>query len=66
MTNRHFYRKSYSLMPGLRVIRALEHMIEWYGKPTQNSYIVRFNRIYRTEILDMYVFRTLNDVRDLT
>ncbi|WP_139344048.1 integrase core domain-containing protein, partial [Vibrio ruber] len=31
-----------------------------------NSYIERFNRTYRTEILDMYVFKTLNEVRDLT
>jgi putative transposase len=36
------------------------------GKPTQNSYIERFNRTYRDEILNMYVYKTLNEVRDLT
>ena len=36
------------------------------GKPTQNSYVERFNRTYRNEILNMYVFKTLNEVKELT
>jgi len=36
------------------------------GKPQQNSYIERFNRSYREDILGMYAFKNLQQVRDLS
>ena len=35
-------------------------------KPMQNSYVERFNRTYRDEILNRYVFKTLSEVRAIT
>ncbi len=33
------------------------------GRPMQNGYMERFNRTYRQEVLNAYVFETLNEVR---
>lgn len=35
------------------------------GKPTQNSYVERFNRTFRDEILNFYVFSRLSEVREI-
>jgi len=35
-------------------------------KPMQNSHVERFNRTYHDEVLDTYVFKTLNEVREIT
>jgi putative transposase len=35
------------------------------GKPTENSYVERFNGSFRRELLNSYVFRSFTEVRVL-
>jgi len=48
----------------------LQHKIEIKytqpGKPMQNGFIERFNRSYRTEILDAYLFKSIDEIESIT
>jgi transposase InsO family protein len=36
------------------------------GKPDQNAYIERFNRSYRTEVLNAHLFESITELRAVT
>jgi putative transposase len=36
------------------------------GKPSQNGYVERFNRLFREDVLDMNIFENINQVKEKT
>jgi transposase InsO family protein len=48
-----------TIAPALEILRKP-------GKPDQNAYIERFNRSYRTEVLNAHLFESIADLKALT